>query len=181
MTSTITDPSLYRQFEDEQLMGINGSFVNELLRAGTDEWQTHSDATPGRFETTGNEQEPLKFAGIHIIESDNMHHIDRDFYMSKIEQITFNGEFSKFASMRMELRWLVNTRPDIVLEVSEISQVIRAIYEKDISIHCKRFNKAIKYVHDRNVSIRISKLDINSLRITAYNDATYSSNADLLP
>ena len=45
MTSTIIDPSLYCQFEDDKLVGINGSYVDDLPRAGKDEWQTHSDAT----------------------------------------------------------------------------------------------------------------------------------------
>ena len=56
-------------------MGINRSYTDGLFRAGTDEWESHSDAKPERFETTGNQQEPLTFAGMHITESDNMYHI----------------------------------------------------------------------------------------------------------
>ena len=61
-----------------------------------------------------------------------MHYIDQDFYMSKIEQIPSNTEFSKFAYMRMKLAWLANTRPDIVLEISQTAHVTRTMYEKDI-------------------------------------------------
>ena len=85
MISTIIDPSLYWQFEYDKLVGINESYVDDLLRAGTNEWQTDSDATLERFETTGNQQAPFIFAGIYIIESDKMYHIDQGFYMSKIE------------------------------------------------------------------------------------------------
>ena len=84
MTPTIIDPSLYCQFEDDQLFGINGSYVDDLLRAGADEWQTHSDATLERFETTRNQQASFIFAEMHITESGNMYHIDQDFYMNKI-------------------------------------------------------------------------------------------------
>ena len=48
---TIIYPSLYCQFEDNQLVGINGSCVDDLLRAERDEWQTHSDAALERRET----------------------------------------------------------------------------------------------------------------------------------
>ena len=71
---------------------------------------------------------------MHITESDNMYHIDQDLYMNKIEQIPSNAEFSKFASMKMKLVWLANTRPNKVLEISQISQVTRTMYEKDTSI-----------------------------------------------
>ena len=148
MTPTIIDPSLYSQFEDDQLVGINGSYVDKIFRAGTDEWNTNSDDTLERFETTGNQQAPFKFAGMHITESDNMYHINQDFYESKIEQVPSDAEFSKFVSMEMRLEWLANTRPDIVFKISQIAQVTRAMYEKDISKHCKRLNKATKYVHD---------------------------------
>ena len=88
-------------------------FVQEQNRG-----QTHSDATLERLETTGNQQAPFIFAVMHITESDNMYHIDIDFYMSKSEQIPSNAEFSTYASMRMKLAWLANIRPDVVLEIS---------------------------------------------------------------
>ena len=50
--------------------------------------------------------------------------------MSKIEQITFDAELSKFSSMRIILERLANTIPYIVFEISQIIQVTRAMYEK---------------------------------------------------
>ena len=81
--------------------------------------------------------------------------------------------------MTMKLAWLANTGPDIVLEISQVAQVTRAMYEKDISIYFKRLNKAINYVHDHKESIRILKLDYNTLRITAYSDAAFANYVDL--
>ena len=100
---TIIDPPLHCQLKDNQLLGINGNYVDDLLRTGMNEWQTHSDVTVEQFGTTENQQKPFTFAGMHITESENMYHIDRDFCMSKIEQIPSNAEFCKFASMRMKL------------------------------------------------------------------------------
>ena len=108
-----------------------------------------------------------------------MYHINRDFYISKIVQNPSNAEFSKFTSMRLKLPWLVNTRPDIVLEIPQIAQVARAMYEKDMNTHFKRLKKAIKYVHDHKACIQIPKLDYSYLRTTAYGDASFTNNADL--
>ena len=105
MTTTIIDPSLHCQFEDEKHVGINESYVDDALRAGTNEWKTRSDFTLERFETTGNQQASFIFAGMHITESDKMYHIDQGFYMSKIEQIPSDAEFSDFASIGMKLAW----------------------------------------------------------------------------
>ena len=70
---------------------------------------------------------------MYINESDNIYHIYQDFYMNKIEQIPSKAKFSKFASMIMKLAWLSNTIHDIVLEILEIAQVTRTMYEKNIS------------------------------------------------
>ena len=67
--------------------------------------------------------------------------------MIEIEQTPFNAKFSKFASMRMKLTWLANTRPDTVIKITQNSQVARDMYEKEITKHSKRLNKVIKYVH----------------------------------
>ena len=53
------------------------------------------------------------------------------------------------------------------------------MYERNITKHFKRLNKAIKYVHDYKASICIPKLDCNSLNITAYSDAAFANNVDL--
>ena len=98
------------------LSGIDASYAEDLLRAGKNEWKTHSDAILELFETTGNQQATFTFALIHITESGNMYHIDQNFNKSKIAQILSDAEFSKFASMRMKFDWLANIRPDIVFK-----------------------------------------------------------------
>ena len=107
-----------------------------------------------------------------------MHHVDQDFYMSKIEQILSNTESSKYAPMRMKLSWLANTWPDTVFEISQTAQATRSMYKKNIGKHLQHINKETEYVHDHKVSIRIPKLDYSSLRITAYSDAALANNAD---
>ena len=115
MPLAIFDPCLYSHFEDYQLAEINGSYVDDFLRAGTNEWKWNSYATLERFETTGNQQPPFTFAEMHITKFDSMYHINQDFDMSKIEPLSYDAEFSKSASMRMKLAWLANTWPEFVL------------------------------------------------------------------
>ena len=72
MAPSTIDPSLYYQLEDFQLVVINGSYVDDPLRSGMDEWKTYSDATLELLETTANQQTQNTPAGMHITESNNM-------------------------------------------------------------------------------------------------------------
>ena len=85
MTPTIIDLSLHCQFEDDQLVGNNGSYDDDILRAGTDNWKILSSAALERFETTISQHAPFIFTGMHVTDFENMYHIDQDFYLSKIE------------------------------------------------------------------------------------------------
>ena len=54
-TPTIVNQSLYFLFEDDQRDGINGIYIDDLLRTGTDNWEIYSNDTLIRFETTENQ------------------------------------------------------------------------------------------------------------------------------
>ena len=155
MTPGSIDLSLYFKFEDDQIIGLNGSCANDLLRIETSEWMTLADATLERFETAGSDQYTLTFTGVYITEKQDMLIIDQDFYLNKIEQIPSEAEFSKFAPMGMKIAWLANTRPDLAFEISQKAQVTRNIFEQDSSKHHKRLNKAIRYEYDNRTSIYI--------------------------
>ena len=69
MTPAIVYSFSYCQFEDEKSVGMNGSYINDFLQAGMDDWKTHSDATPERFKHIGNQQTQFTYARIHITEA----------------------------------------------------------------------------------------------------------------
>ena len=76
--------------------------------------KTQSDDSLERFETNESKQGPFNFAEVHIIGSENMYHIDQDFYISKIEKIPSEAELSKFTFTRMKIAWLASKKPDTV-------------------------------------------------------------------
>ena len=96
MISTIIDPSLYCRFENNQIIGINISYADDVLRTGANKWMSQADSTLERFETTGDDQPPFIFAGLNITEKQDMLNIDQDFYLNKIEQTSHEAEFSNF-------------------------------------------------------------------------------------
>ena len=75
MTQTIIDPSLYCKFEENELVGLNVGYVDDLPRAGADECYS-TDESLEIFETTGREELPLIFYGMRITDNEDMFHIN---------------------------------------------------------------------------------------------------------
>ena len=90
---TKIDQSLqYQQDHDGALVGLNGSYVDDLLRAGTPSFRDHT-----KFETSGDEDPPLTFAGFHIEKSDDTPvSIDQLFYLKKLEELPPGADFFVF-------------------------------------------------------------------------------------
>ena len=84
MIPTIIDILLYSRFENGKLIGIKGSYLVDLLRAGNMERETQANATLERFAKIANEQSSLTFSGYHITQNEDMFLIDQNFYISKI-------------------------------------------------------------------------------------------------
>ena len=119
MTPTVVDPSLYYLFRSGELIGINGSYIDDLLRGGNNESESIIHVTLGRFETSGNEDTPPTFAGININSTpEDSYAIYPLSYIDRPTQLRMDSTFKEFSSMRMRLAWLCNTRPDPLYEIS---------------------------------------------------------------
>ena len=174
------DPSLYFSFTNGVLSGINGSYVDDLLRAGTPDFRESCSQTHRRFETSGDESPPFTFAGFNIAPLPNgTMVIDQLFYMKKLEEIDLSSSYSDFRSMRMKLAWLSNTRPDLQFEISQLAQVTSSQFDADAHAHVNRLNEAIRYAYVNVAHLKFPKLDRSSLRIFGYNDAAFANNPDL--
>ena len=124
MEPSMSDPSLYFHFDGDRLIGINGTYVDDLLRCITKKFEEKSKLTYDKFETSDAEELPLTFAGINIQQKpDDSYALDLLFYHRKLEHLPAAAEFSEFRSMRMKLAWMINTRPDIAIDISQLAQV----------------------------------------------------------
>ena len=81
--------------------------------------------------------------------------------------------------MRMCLAWLANTRPDCLLEISQLAQVTEENFKASKRHVLKRLNKAVRYAVDNRVPLKIRKLSVASLKVIGFSDASFANNADL--
>ena len=83
--------------------------------------------------------------------------------------------------MRMKLAWMVNTRPDVAVDISKLAQITEDTYGNDSKYAVKRLNSAITYANDNLLQIKYPQMDLESVRIVGYSDAAFANNSDLTP
>ena len=79
----------------------------------------------------------------------------------------------------MMFAWLTNSRPDLCVEISQITSITKDKNSENSKKCIKRLNKVIKYAHSYPTQLRYPKLDIATMRIVGYNDAASDYNDDL--
>ena len=66
MTQSVTGPCMYLSLKNEKLIGINGAYVDDLLRCGSPVFEDLCKVTYDRFKTNGTEELPLTSAGLNM-------------------------------------------------------------------------------------------------------------------
>ena len=132
------------------------------------------------FEIADDESLPCTFTGFRIEagESSSLSN-DQHLYVKIIRLLGSDASFSDFASLRMKLAGLTHTRPDCSYEVSQVAQVTRERFDIERSNVIKNCKRIFKHVHMHQLQIQVPKLDINSIRIVEFSDASFASNLDL--
>ncbi len=81
--------------------------------------------------------------------------------------------------MQMRLAWLANTRPDCLYEISQLAQVTEERFLTEKSQLVRQLIKATKYDVDNRISLKIPKLDRDSLCVFCLADASFANNYDM--
>ena len=79
----------------------------------------------------------------------------------------------------MKLAWLANTRPDCLLEISKLAQVTKERFEQEPRECIKHINRVVKYATRNRLTLRVPRLDVNTVRVVGFADASFAGNYDL--
>lgn len=180
MTPFKIDPALYYILCNGILQGLSGSYVDDLLRCGDDNFRKLSQRTNERFDMAEESILPTEFTGF-VLDRDKAGNvfIDQNAYLKKLECLPQDASFSHFRSMRMRLAWLSSSRPDCLFEISQLAQVTEANFESSKIACIRRLNKAVKYAIDNRVRLKVPKLDQETLRVFGFSDSSFVNNTDL--
>lgn len=98
-----TDPSLCFSIKDCKLVGIHGSYVDDLLRPDDEEFRQWCLLTYERFVTTGDEKIQTTFSGLHITIFNGRTSMDEQIYVKQLKELDSSSLFADFRCMRMKL------------------------------------------------------------------------------
>ena len=175
-----SDPALYMLMSEGRLRGLAGGYVDDLIRAGDDHFKKVASRTNKRFEMAEDKSLPCTFAGFSLSRDKKCGFIQSQHqYLRRLQQLPMEATFAQFRSMRMSLGWLANTRPDCLLEISQLAQVTEELFSASKREIIRRLNKAISYAVDNRTPLKIPRLNVETLKIIGFSDASFANNADL--
>ena len=151
--------SSYFSISDGRLKGINGSYIDHLLRAGRAESKLICRMAHKRFEICGDAEIPITFAGFHITKPKQYpFSIDQNLYVEKLEELDPTSDYGKFRAMRMHLSWLSNTHPDLLFEISQLALIRLERFNESAQAHWECVNTAIRYAQTNITNLKFPKL-----------------------
>ena len=140
-----SDPALYVLVDNHRLKGLAGGYVDDLLRAGDRKFRQLASKTREKFEVAKDKGLPCTFTGFFLSKTrSGTFVLEQHQYLRKLEHLPLDATFSDFRSMRMRLAWLANTRPDCLLEISQLAQITKDVFEDSKREAIKRLNKAVQ-------------------------------------
>ena len=178
MKQSTGDLSLFFKRLGNKLVGISGSYVDDLLGTGTKSLNDSSTIeTNQTFETKDQTKNEIKFTGLSINGKNKTKSISQSEYIRNIELLPKTTTFDLFRSMRAKLNWISNSRPDISCAVSMASAVTEKLFNES---KVKNLNSVIKHLKKtENMKLKFPPLDQETLKIVVYSDASFANNDDL--
>ncbi len=127
------------------------------------------------FETSEEDELPYDFAGFKISGGkEKGFSMDQNRYFRNLESLPTEATFPDLLPMRMKLGWVGNSRADCAIDISQLAQITDAIFEEHHRDIFKRIIRVMKYVIDNPVSVQFPKLDIETLQVIGFSDASFA-------
>ena len=176
MRDTIGDLSLFFHHTRGKLDGILGTYIDDSLIAGTPTVETLTDKTLRKFESRERIRDNLKFAGISIETTSNGFKLHQCRQANRLSPINGDSHYTIFRSALASLAWFTHTNPRICCDVAQLAQTTQQSFDVQA---IKRLNKIIRSAKESaDRGLMFQKVDVNSVRITAYSDGAFANNPD---
>lgn len=159
----------------DKLVCISGSYVDDILQAGTaEEKKIIQQKFKEKFDATFSDKKTFTYTGMKVDTSNpQLRTLSQSEYINRLEYLDKNASFKKYRSLRARLIWVVNTRPDICAAVSIFSTITESCHKMQDNIN---LNKIVKHLKSTcNIKLKYPKLDLSSLRLLVYSDSSFNN------
>lgn len=122
MSEALSDYSLFFKRSRDELIGLSGTYVDDIISAGTKQFEKNAEKTSQRFDCKKKVYGSFRFAGIYVKKLMNGHKIHQESYINRFEELRNDCSYATFRSARARLTWIQHTRPEIAAVMNIISQ-----------------------------------------------------------
>jgi hypothetical protein len=162
LARTDSDLSLFFIRLNNRLNGISDTCVDESLHAGSVNYLELTEKSQKRFLSRERKFDNFTFNAADIQSNDDgTFSLCQTLYIETLSPLAPTASFTDFRSHRAKVAWICHTRPEVCYFANTSAQVTERTFSP---VNVKSFNAG---------------LDINTLRIVAYSDASFANNADL--
>lgn len=180
MVPLVSDPSVFvKRASDAELQGITGTYVDDLANGGNKSFQELTEKTLERFQAKKRKWDGGAFVGVQVATVDKpLRHFTAGQleYVDNLAKLTASASDKDFASSRASLAWLARTRPDLACGINQLAQVGEGSYGR---VTVKSYNNLVDRAKtNRDRVLMYKPLDISTLRVRAYADASFATNTD---
>jgi hypothetical protein len=143
MRRTKGDFSRFFKLEASRLVGLSGSYVNDLVYAGAMNFKDDSNRkTQSSFDVKPNTKNKFVFTGIEVASAEKHKSLSKKLYIERLQVVPTSSSFSDVSTIRAKLAWASDTRPGISFAVYQLAQTTIRTVNKDF---LKLANKAVHY------------------------------------
>jgi hypothetical protein len=178
MTQATGDFSLFFKRARGALIGMSGCYVHDVIRAGTPEFLASATRnTEAAFDTKAPAKDTFEFLGLRTSEANGVRTLSQAEYVSRLKLLPATADYSAYRSLRAQLDWVTHTRPDSACAVTQAAQVPQETFD---SRSISDLSGIIKYLSQiSEVSLKFAPLELSSLRMCVYTDASQAYSEDL--
>ena len=106
------------------LRGLSVAYVDDMVRTGDKKFKELAKQTAQKFDMADDDVPPCTFTGFRLEKGpDGNLALHQDEYIKKLPMLNAESIFSDFSSIRQKFAWLSQSRPDVLFEVSQLSQI----------------------------------------------------------
>lgn len=109
--------------------------MDDTLFAGDNEVLVHMDNTSETFYSKSREFDKIFFAGVYGDAKEDVFLVHRSSYIERICPLDLDATFDQLRYGRVQLTWLIHTRPDIFASKNILAQVTKE------SFHAKQIRE----------------------------------------
>jgi Reverse transcriptase (RNA-dependent DNA polymerase) len=179
MKSTTGDPALFFKRNGDKHIGLCAAYVDDILQDGDPSFVNLSEQTLDKFQCHPREWNDVQFGGVEIESKIQEIVIHQRRYISKLKPLKNDATFSDFKSFRAKLSWVTQTCPFISCTVALAAQITANSFQVSPTDCVKQLNRALSHVNKvPDLAVRFHRLDLETLSLRVYSDASYENNAD---